>query len=109
MLAILCPCRTLWMSIIRSGSFPESVMLRHLKRLAHRQAERTQFGQRVVGVAIMHERPTGFCPEMRGPERLIDEDCASLGMAALVDSNAGADSHDGKMLGNTELIMVPTP
>src|SRR3546814_20535564 len=56
-LAILCPCRTIWMSIIRSGSFPESVMLRHLKRLAHRQAERTQFGQRVLGIAMMHERP----------------------------------------------------
>src|SRR3546814_3253936 len=68
MLAILCPCRTIWMSIIRSGSFPESVMLRHLKRLAHRQAERTQFGQRVLGIAMMHERPTGFFPEMRSEE-----------------------------------------
>src|SRR3546814_16479656 len=75
--------------IIRSGSFPESVMLRHLKRLAHRQAERTQFGQRVLGIAMMHERPTGFFPEMPVLERVIDEDVASLGMAALVHSHAG--------------------
>src|SRR3546814_19272985 len=78
------------MSIIRSGSFPESVMLRHLKRLAHRQAARKQFGQRVIGIAMMHESPTGFFPEMTVLERGIDEDFASLGMAALVDSNAGA-------------------
>src|SRR3546814_8986881 len=78
-LAILWPCRTIWMSIIRSGSFPESVMLRHLKRLAHRQAERTQFGQRVLGIAMMHERPTGFFPEMPVLERVINEDVASLG------------------------------
>src|SRR3546814_14791420 len=84
------------MSIIRSGSFPESVMLRHLKRLAHRQAERTQFGQRVLGIAMMHERPTGFFPEMPVLERVIDEDVASLGMAALVDSHAGDDLRAGK-------------
>src|SRR3546814_15694903 len=62
-LAILCPCRTIWMSIIRSGSFPESVMLRHLTRLAHRQAARTKFGQHLLGIAMMHGRPTGFLPE----------------------------------------------
>src|SRR3546814_20747634 len=88
-LAILCPCRTIWMSIIRSGSFPESVMLRHLKRLAHRQAERTQFGQRVLGLAMMHERPTGFFPAMPVLERVIDEAVACLGMATHFDSHAG--------------------
>src|SRR3546814_5409323 len=104
MLAILCPCRTICRSIRRSGSFPESVMLRHLKRLAHRQAERTQFGQRVLGIAMMHERPTGFFPEMPVLERVIDEDVASLGMAALVDSHAGDDLRAGKMLGNPALL-----
>src|SRR3546814_15705177 len=97
------------MSIIRSGSFPESVMLRHLKRLAHRQAERTQFGQRVLGIAMMHERPTGFFPEMPVLERVIDEDVASLGMAALVDSHAGDDLRAGKMLGNPALLLRLRP
>src|SRR3546814_11205620 len=88
MLAILCPCRTIWMSIIRSGSFPESVMLRHLKRLAHRQAERTHFGQRVLGIAMMHDRPTGLFPEMPVRERVIAEDFDSIRIADLVPIQA---------------------
>src|SRR3546814_15687624 len=108
-LAILCPCRTIWMSIIRSGSFPESVMLRHLKRLAHRQAERTQFGQRVLGIAMMNERPNGFFTEMPVLERVIAEDVSSLGMAALVVSYARADSRAGKMPGNPTLPLTLPP
>src|SRR3546814_13737582 len=80
-------------------------MLRHLKRLAHRQAERTQFGQRVLCTAMMHELPTGFFPEMPVLERVIDEDVASLGMAALVDSHACAVLRAWKILRNPALLL----
>src|SRR3546814_1074866 len=42
-------------------------------------------------------------------ERVIDEDVASLGMAALVDSHAGDDLRAGKMLGNPALLLRLRP
>src|SRR3546814_16502545 len=58
---------------------------------------------------MMHERPTGFFPEMPVLERVIDEDVASLGMAALVDRHAGDDLCAGKMLGNPALLLRLRP